>query len=167
MLLREKATQTTKEVTKKDVGWVFSLLANALTIHVSFARPGLFQGLTVSHGLHAVKHGVVGSSRFKTANKYGLQSLYFDEDCKILLKDWLEVWRPILADGVEPDPGAWLFINAASEPIEDWSRRLSLLWELTYSRQMNSTILRYWKATKVALSAGTEKERKMVIEADW
>jgi hypothetical protein len=83
------------------------------------------------------------------------------------MDDWLKIWRPL---GGDPEGGtncnSLLFI-IQGKPIDRWSRILSTLWESTYDRTMTATVLRYWKATKVALCAKTEEERRLVIEADW
>ena len=82
------------------------------------------------------------------------------------MKDWLTIWRPLCGPEGDPEPNNALFI-VNGKPIEKWSRVLSILWERTYDRTMTSTVLRYWKATKVALCAKTEEERRLVLEADW
>jgi hypothetical protein len=86
--------------------------------------------------------------------------------CRQLVSDWLTIWRPLCDPECAPEPNDPLFI-VSSKPIEKWSRVLSILWERTYDRTMTSTVLRYWKATKVALCAKTEEERRLVVEADW
>jgi hypothetical protein len=82
------------------------------------------------------------------------------------MSDWLTIWRPLCDPEGGPEPNNALFI-VNGKPIEKWSRVLSILWERTYDRTMTSTVLRYWKATKVALCAKTEEERRLVLEADW
>lgn len=154
------------QVTDSEMQWVLSLMANACTIHVTFGRPSLFQRLTVAHGEKAVKSQVVGTSEFKTWSKWFINSMYFAGGARSLLKDWLEIWRPMVAPG-EVKPADPLFVDRNNKAIENWSRVLSLLWERTFDRSMTTTILRYWKATKVALRAETEEERKLVFEADW
>jgi len=86
--------------------------------------------------------------------------------CRQLMKDWLTIWRPMCAPEGAPEVNNALFI-LRGKPIDKWSRVLSILWQRTYDRTMTSTVLRYWKATKVALCAKTEEERRLVLEADW
>jgi hypothetical protein len=137
---------------------------------VTFGRPSLFQRLTIAHGKQAVSASLCGSGDFKTWSKWFIHSMYFADGAKNLIQDWLQLWRPIVArrSGQRLSPGDQepLFIDASGKQIEHWSRVLSLLWERTFGRSMNVTILRYWKATMVALRAETEDERKLVFEAD-
>lgn len=164
-LLRARCKQDGR-VTDGEMQWVLSLVANACTIHVTFGRPSLFQRLTVSHGERAVQSQVVGTSEFKTWSKWFINSMFFAGGARSLLKDWLEIWRPVAAKEA-PEPSDPLFVDRNNQGIENWSRVLSLLWERTFKRSMTATILRYWKATKVALRAETKEERKLVFEADW
>lgn len=164
-LLRARRKQG-GDISDGEMQWILSLLANACTIHVTFGRPSLFQRLTVAHGERAVESQVVGTSEFKTWSKWFIHSMYFAGGARSLLKDWLEIWRPVVAPEA-PKPSDPLFVDQDNKGIENWSRVLSLLWEKTFKRSMTATILRYWKATKVALRAETDEERKLVFEADW
>ena len=82
--------------------------------------------------------------------------------------DWLRLWRPLCDPGSVgiTGPASPLFI-LNGKAVTQWSRVLSILWERTYDRTMTATILRYWKATKVALCAKSDDERRQVLEADW
>ena len=171
----DDCTPSLKPITNKDVRWVVSLVANALTIHVTFGRPSLFQGLTVDEGRRATRrssiqdqHGtVIGSSDFKTWRLWFLQSMYFSPGVQNLVRDWLDLWRPLWASSKVESSQEPLFINTEGNGITNWSDYLSILWEETFGRPMTSTVLRYWKATKVALCAHNETERRLVIEQDW
>ena len=66
-----------KQITEDDLLWVLSLLANTLTIHVTFGRPSLFQRLTVAHGRQALLGRVCGSGDFKTWARWFVNSMYF------------------------------------------------------------------------------------------
>jgi hypothetical protein len=96
--------------------------------------------------------------------------MYFADGAKNLIRDWLTMWRPIFArrsgSDLPPSDQEPLFIDRSGKQVENWSRVISLLWERTFDREMNSTILRYWKATMVALRAESEEERRLVYEAD-
>ena len=146
--------------------WIVSFIANTLNIHVCFGRPSLFQGLTCSMGRTALSGGITASSAFKTAHKWLIHGLVFEGGFVIkMLRDWMDTWRPIRAHGVESGQDL-LFINFEGERVYDWSRFLSILWQDTYDMQMTCTTLRYWKATKMALSATTKEDRELVTHAD-
>jgi hypothetical protein len=85
---------------------------------------------------------------------------------RLLMGDWLEIWRPLCDPEGLACPTSPLFV-LNGKAVSKWSRVLSVLWEQTYDRTMTATILRYWKATKVALCAKSEEERRQVLEADW
>jgi hypothetical protein len=171
--LRKAVTGGTITPNDGQITWVLSLLANMVTLHVTFGRPSLFQGLSVAHARQALQGhcaGVCASQDFKTADTYLIQCLYFCKGAQNLLRDWVEIWRPCWADkekeGSEPSGEQPLFIGSTGAKITTWSSYLSKLWETTYKRKMNATVLRYWKATKVALNCKTVEEQKQITEAD-
>ena len=73
-------------ISTDDSLWVMSLLANALTIHVTFGRPSLFQRLTVGHGRQAVAGRVCGSSNFKTWARWFVNSMFFCDGARSILR---------------------------------------------------------------------------------
>lgn len=151
-----------------------------VTLHVTFGRPSLFQGLTVGHARQALKDtstnggGLCASQHFKTAQSWLIQCLWFCKGAQQLLKDWLDIWRPYWAckdksvEGhlLEPKDSDPLFIGSTGLRITTWSTYISKLWETTYNFKMTSTVLRYWKATKVALNCKSQEERAQITEAD-
>jgi hypothetical protein len=75
--LRARAKSKKGFTSMDDLLWVMSLMANTLTIHVTFGRPSLFQRLTVGHGQQAVTGRLCGSSNFKTWASWFVNSMFF------------------------------------------------------------------------------------------
>jgi len=75
--LRARAKANKGCISMDDLLWVMSLMANTLTIHVTFGRPSLFQRLTVGHGQQAVAGRLCGSSNFKTWARWFVNSMFF------------------------------------------------------------------------------------------
>jgi hypothetical protein len=71
--------------TMNEYLWVLSLVANTLTIHVTFGRPSLFQRLTVGHAQQAVAGRVCGSNNFKTWATWFVNSMFFCPGARSML----------------------------------------------------------------------------------
>lgn len=93
------------------------------------------------------------------------QAIALDKQCRRLVGDYLEVWRPLVTakEVVNNDK---LFLNSNGNPVQDFSHVLSILWQSSFSKQMSITALRYWKATKLALAATTPEERDRILKGD-
>jgi len=158
------------EASDYELKWVLSVITNALTIYVAFARPGVWQGLSYGDGLHISKgaHGAVcATSRFKTWKKYLIQALFFSKGPQQFVRDYMTIWRPISLKGRRPLVDEPLFVTPSKGvPVTNWSEYINVLWLDTFGKKMTTTVLRYWKATKVALNAETTEERAMITEAD-
>lgn len=158
--------RSTKIIDPTQWRWLLSFIANTLNIHVCFGRPSLFQGLTCSMGRTGLKGGITASSNFKTAHKWLIHGLVFEGGFVVnILQDWMDIWRPLRALKQESDQDP-LFVSYEGKTVYDWSRYLAVLWQSTYGMSMTCTILRYWKATKMALSATTKEDRELVTHAD-
>lgn len=57
--------------------------------------------------------------------------------------------------------------NLSGEPVKDLSKLLAKLWMQTFNKNMNITIIRYWKATRLALAATTQEQRELITSSQW
>ena len=143
-----------------------SFVANVFEIHVLAGRPGLWEGLEYGAGVTAVKYGLSASSNFKTYRTYVIQAMSFDKGTKQILQEYIQYFRPQAAQHVDPLDTDPLILGWDGDGVRNWSSVLSLLWKLFFNKEITTTIFRYYKATMVALRCQTEKERKVICEAD-
>lgn len=94
--------------------FVLSFIINCLEIYVLFGRAGMWQQLQLGHGRYrtrthhsrfrlftlmiflcrsGVKCGLVGTTKFKTSDRYAMQGLCLSEAARTLIKDYMEVVR--------------------------------------------------------------------------
>ena len=156
-----------KTIGKSDYAWCLSFILNAIVIHGNSARAGYFSQLTVGIAKEAVTGGLCASSNFKTSKAYLVQVIALDAECRKLVHEYLNVLRPlVLQAGVTARDNDLLFINSNGAPVQDISKVVSILWEQSFSKTMCITVLRYWKATHLALAATTTEERNRILKAE-
>ena len=155
-----------KTIGKADYAWCLSFILNAIVIHGSSARAGYFSQLTVGIAKEAVTGGLCTSTNFKTSKTYLVQVIALDAECRKLVDEYLNVLRPLVQAGVTARDKDLLFINSNGAPVQDVSKVVSILWEQSFSKTMCITVLRYWKATHLALAATTPEERNRILKAE-
>jgi hypothetical protein len=156
-----------KTIGKADYAWCLSFILNAIVIHGNSCRAGYFSQLSVGIAKEAAAGGLCASTNFKTSKSYLVQVIALDAECRKLVDEYLNVLRPLVlqAGGTACDNDL-LFINSNGAPVKDVSKVVSILWEQSFSKPMCITVLRYWKATHLALAATTTEERNRILKAE-
>ena len=109
-------------VTATDLTFATRFVAVFMFVKVKGCRPMTYQHLTVRMFENAkVNGGMVDQTIFKTAQKYGFNSLYFDEISMGMVGDYVQYVRPLL------DPQSDYLLNRNGTQFQKLTDLLSVL----------------------------------------
>ena len=94
----------------------------------------------------------MASVDFKTRQKYQLQAMSITTGVRMLLQQWLRVWRPLFAKdrAADSDP---LFVTTKGSPMVAMSRNFGVLWTKIFKKAVSITTIRMWKVIISTVSA--------------
>ncbi|CAB4038245.1 partial [Paramuricea clavata] len=110
-------------VTSTDLTFATRFVAVFMFVRVKGCRPMTYQHLTVRMFESAKTNaGMVNQTIFKTAQRYGFNSLYFDETSLVIVNDYVQYVRPLLKPQCE-----YLLVNRSGSQFQKLTELLSVL----------------------------------------
>lgn len=155
----EECRKSSTAVTSSDLTFSTRFLAVFMFVKVKGCRPMTYQHFTVTMFENA-KHngGMVDQRIFKTAKKYGFDSLYFDEVSLVIVDDYVRFVRPLLVPKCE-----YLLVNRNGAQFQKLTELLSVLVFQAIGKYIHPTRYRQIIETESAMALDVE-EQKMVSE---
>ncbi|CAB3983411.1 Hypothetical predicted protein [Paramuricea clavata] len=109
-------------VTSSDLTFATRFVAVFMFVRVKGCRPMTYQHLTVRMFESAKTNaGMVDQTIFKTAQRYGFNSLYFDEMSLVIVNDYVQYVRPLLKPQCE-----YLLVNRSGSQFQKLTELLSV-----------------------------------------
>ena len=148
----EECRKKSNDVTPTDLTFATRFLAVLLFVKIKGCRPMTYQYLTLSMFENAKSNGgMVDQSKFKTAKKYGFDSLYFDELSLNIVDDYVRFVRPSLKPQCD-----YLLVNRNGAQFQKLTDLLSVL--------VFQAIGKYIHPTRYRQIIETESVRMLNIE---
>lgn len=119
----ENCMSSPSSVAPADVTFATRFVAAYLFLKVKGCRPMTYQHLTIRMFESAKKNqGMVDQKIFKTAKKYGFDSVYLDEDTIEMLNKYITYVRPLLAPSCD-----YVLVNRNGKQFQKLTHLLSVL----------------------------------------
>lgn len=146
-------------VTATNLTFATRFLAVFMFFKVKGCRPMTYLHLTVGMFESAKRHeGMVDQTIFKTAKKYGFNSLYFDEVSMAVVDDYVRFVRPLLQPKCD-----YLLVNRNGTQFQKLTEVLSILVFQAIGKYIHPTRYRQIIETESTLSLDVD-EQKTVSE---
>lgn len=147
-------------VTATDLTFATRFLAVFMFVKVKGCRPMTYQHLTITMFENAKsKDGMVDQTIFKTAQKYGFNSLYFDEISMGIVDDYVQYVRPLLNPQCE-----YLLVNRNGTQFQKLTDLLSVLVFQAIGKYVHPT--RYRQIIETESVNNLDLEEQQLVSED-
>lgn len=155
----EECKKRSTLVSSTNLTFATRFLAVFMFVKIKGCRPMTYIHLTVNMFECAkMNGGMVDQTRFKTAKKYGFNSLYFDKISLGIVDDYVRYVRPLLQPKSE-----YLLVNRNGAQFQKLTELLSILVFQAIGKYIHPTRYRQIIETESAVALDVE-EQKMVSE---
>lgn len=151
----EECRKNSNILTPTDLTFATRFLAVLMFVKIKGCRPMTYQHLTLAMFESAKSNGgMVDQTRFKTAKKYGFDSLYFDEISLGIVDDYVRFVRPLL----EPQCH-YLLVNRNGAQFQKLTDLLSVLVFQAIGKYIHPTRYRQIIETESATTLNVEEQQ--------
>ena len=150
----QKCKEDKATVTSSDLTFATRFIATFLFLRVKGSRPMTYQFLTISMLENAAKNGgYVDQKKFKTADKYGFDSMVIDEICMRILESYIKHVRPLYMPKCE-----YVLLNRNGQQFTKLSQAMSILVYMAIGKHIHPTRYRQIIETESAASLSLEDQ---------